>query len=229
MTNQEHSDVGVAHGSVLIVDDHMMVAQAMGAAMRAEGFSPVEHVPPPSLSVEGVIDVAERLRPAAALVDLDLGGDLSGFPVIATLSRRGVKVIAFSASESPMTAAEALDAGAEGFLNKAEPFDVIADHVRRMVSGESLVGVARRAELLAALHDSRRANDERLRVFASLSPKEREVLRGLIAGKPAQEIAEESYLSIRTVRSHIEAIRTKLKVKSQLAAVALAREAGWKG
>jgi DNA-binding NarL/FixJ family response regulator len=53
------------------------------------------------------------------------------------------------------------------------------------------------------------------------------VLAGLLAGEPAEAIAHRSYVSLATVRSQIRAILLKLGVNSQLAAVAMAREAGW--
>lgn len=220
----------VAHGStaVLIVDDHMMIAEAMVAAMEAAGFSPVRYAPADSLDERAVADLASSLRPDVALVDLNLGC-ASGLSVIRALTAQGVRVVAFSADESSLAAAGAIEAGAVGFLNKGERFEVIADHLRRAAAGEPLVGVTRREEMLAELREARRVDNDRLRVFDTLSPKEREVLRALAAGRSAQEIADDTYLSVKTVRSHIEAIRSKLNVRSQLAAVALAREAGWNG
>ncbi|HSH61264.1 MAG TPA: LuxR C-terminal-related transcriptional regulator [Acidimicrobiales bacterium] len=64
--------------------------------------------------------------------------------------------------------------------------------------------------------------------LATLTPREQAVLERLMAGKTAGEIAEQSYISIRTVRTHIEAILRKLGLRSQLAAVAFAAEMGWR-
>ena len=219
----------VAATGVLIVDDHIMIAQAMAGALRSEGFSPVEHVAADELSVDGVLSVANRVQPTVALVDLNLGDGSSGVSIIAALVGRGVRVVAFSANESPLAAAESLEAGAAGFLNKAEPFDVIASSVARAAAGEALIGPSQRADLLSELRASRLADDQRLRLFDQLSPREGDVLRLLMAGRTAQEIADSTFVSVRTVRSHIEAIRGKLRVKSQLAAVAMARDAGWPG
>ncbi len=75
--------------------------------------------------------------------------------------------------------------------------------------------------------ERRRADDERLAPFRALSPREQAVLAGLLAGDSAETIAHRSYVSLATVRSQIRAVLLKLGVNSQLAAVALAREAGW--
>ncbi len=214
--------------SVLIVDDHVMIADALAQALRSEGFEPVEHMPADALDMESVVTRAERLRPDVALVDLALGQG-SGMPIIAALASRGVRVIAFSGSANRLVAAETLEQGAAGFLDKAEAFQVIAESVRRVADGEDLVGPSERAAMLSELRTARASAAARSRGLDTLSAKEREVLRSLLAGKSPQEIAEESFVSVRTVRSHTEAIRLKLGVKSQLAAVALAREVGWTG
>jgi two-component system, NarL family, nitrate/nitrite response regulator NarL len=57
--------------------------------------------------------------------------------------------------------------------------------------------------------------------------REAEVLRGLIEGRSVDELAQEAFVSIATVRSQVRAILRKLGVTSQLAAVGLARRAGW--
>jgi DNA-binding NarL/FixJ family response regulator len=63
--------------------------------------------------------------------------------------------------------------------------------------------------------------------LGSLTAKEGEVLRALMAGTPAPEVARELNVSVSTVRNHIRAILGKLGVRSQLAAVAAAYRAGW--
>jgi DNA-binding CsgD family transcriptional regulator len=60
--------------------------------------------------------------------------------------------------------------------------------------------------------------------IAALTPREREVLNGIIRGETAEEMAESFVISIGTVRTHIRAVLAKLGVSSQLAAVALAIE-----
>ncbi len=214
--------------SVLIVDDHVMVAQAMAQALRSAGFEPVEHMPADGLDMDSVLKAAERFRTDVALVDLALG-DRSGMPIIAALTSRGIRVVAFSGNANRLAAAEALEQGAAGFLDKAEDFQVIAQSLGRVAHGEDLVGPSERAVMLGELRKTRAEVAARSRGLDTLSPKERDVLRSLLAGKSPQEIAEEAVVSVRTVRSHIEAIRMKLGVKSQLAAVALAREVGWTG
>jgi len=212
---------------LLLIDDHVAIAQALASAFRAQGFDPVEALPVESHDVPGVLEAVERLRPSVALVDLNLGAARTGLSLIGPLVGAGVRVITLTARDDELAMAEAVEAGAVGFLNKGEPFQSIVDVVTRVAAGESVIPVTRRAELLDLVRRTRVAGDERLARFRSLSPREREVLAALLEGQSAKEIAASSGLAVKTIRHQIEAIRTKLNVRSQLAAVALAREVGW--
>jgi two-component system nitrate/nitrite response regulator NarL len=120
-----------------------------------------------------------------------------------------------------------LEAGAAGVVSKAAEFSVLIDTVRRAVEGLPLLREEERQSLLEEARHRRRADHDRLAPFETLSPREQAVLVRLLAGESAETIAERSFVSLATVRSHIRAILLKLGVKSQLAAVAMARNAGW--
>jgi two-component system, NarL family, nitrate/nitrite response regulator NarL len=212
---------------ILLVDDHAVIVQAMAQAMRSAGFGDVAVVMPDQLDVAGVLALADEFRPDVALVDLNLGVDRSGLPIIGPLVGRGVAVVAFSATNEELVIAQCLEAGAVGFLNKGERFDVVVDYVSRVAAGEAVVPAAEREALLAKLREHRAVTDKRLRAFEELSPRERAVLKALLQGRSPQDVADEQYVSVKTVRSQIESIYRKLGVCSQLAAVALAREVGW--
>lgn len=76
--------------------------------------------------------------------------------------------------------------------------------------------------------DTHPESDDLRELLASLSPREQSVLEHMMRGLSAVEIATTQYVSVPTVRSHIRSILTKLEVRSQLAAVAVAHEAGWR-
>ncbi len=215
--------------SLLLVDDHVVIAQAMAGSLGAAGYGPVEYVPTESLDLDGVMAIARRLQPDVALVDLNLGAERSGVPLIGPLVGLGARVVAFSASDDPLDRARCLEAGAVAFLHKATAFDELLSTIGRVAAGEELVPARQREELLSVLRASRAAGDRRLARLARLTRREQDVLSGLLEGRTAAEIAEASYVSVKTVRTQIESIRRKLEVKSQLAAVALAREVGWRG
>jgi DNA-binding NarL/FixJ family response regulator len=120
-----------------------------------------------------------------------------------------------------------IEAGALGVVGKAGGFDMLVEAVRRAIDGVPILGEDERQALLHEARHRRRDDQERLAPFGALSPREQAVLVRLLAGEPAEIIADRSYVSVATVRSHIRAVLLKLGVNSQLAAVALAREAGW--
>jgi DNA-binding NarL/FixJ family response regulator len=80
---------------------------------------------------------------------------------------------------------------------------------------------------LSELRAHRAQEGERLAPFARLTVRECEVLQDLVEGKNAERIANDSFVSVATVRSHIKSLLAKLGVNSQLAAVAAAQRAGW--
>jgi two-component system nitrate/nitrite response regulator NarL len=212
---------------LVLIDDHVAIAQALASALRSHGFEPVEALAPEAHDVEGVLAAVARVRPAVALVDLNLGASRSGLSLIGPLVGAGVRVVALTARDDDLAMAEAVEAGAVGFLSKSEAFESIVDYVRRVAAGDSPIPITRRAALLDLVRQHRVAGDERLARFRSLSKREREVLAGLLDGRSAKEIAASSGLAVKTIRHQIEAVRSKLGVQSQLAAVALAREVGW--
>ncbi len=80
----------------------------MAQALRSAGFSDVAYVTPDQLDVAGVLAVADDFRPDVALVDLNLGTERSGLPIIGPLVGRGVAVVAFSARDDDLVIAQCL-------------------------------------------------------------------------------------------------------------------------
>ena len=213
--------------AVLIVEDHDLLAQSLLFALRAEGVT-AEALKP--VSFEQILQVAAELRPGVVLLDLELGGEMGdSIPLIAPLEELGAQVMMVTGVTDRVRLAECLEAGATGLINKSTPFDQLVDAVREVAELGSLVPPEQRHELLGELRRQRAADRLRLEPFERLTPREQDVLRGLVEGKAAEKIAEEAYVSLATVRSQIRAILLKLDVNSQLAAVALVRRAGWRG
>jgi DNA-binding NarL/FixJ family response regulator len=124
--------------------------------------------------------------------------------------------------------AECLEAGAYGLARKSEPFDRLVEKVAAAARGEAVTPPHERFAMLDHLRVHRREERERFAPFEELTPREAEVLAGLTQGMQAEVIARDAYVSVATVRSQIRSILRKLDVNSQLAAVALARETGWR-
>jgi two-component system nitrate/nitrite response regulator NarL len=217
--------VDVRADRLVIVEDHQLLATALALSLRLEGLDVVTVAGP---TTDVVVDTVRRLAPVLVLLDLDLGPPLgSGLDLVQLLTEVGGRVVMMTGVVDRARLGGCIEAGAVGVVSKTDGFDKLVDAIRRAVAGEELLSPHQRHMLLGELQDGRRADTRRIAPFVALSPREQAVLAGLVAGESAETIAGLSYVSLATVRSQIQSILSKLGVKSQLAAVALAREARW--
>lgn len=210
---------------VLIADDHELIADGLAVALGADGIESTVVTGP---TVEAIVAAASEFRPDVVLLDLDLGGGVgSGLHLISPLSDLGASVVMLTGVTDDESLAECLEAGAYGLARKSEPFDRLVGKVHAAAEGREVTPPHERFGLLDRLQAHRRDRQERLAPFEALTAREADVLAGLLHGLQAEAIARRSFVSISTVRSQIRSILQKLEVNSQLAAVALARDAGW--
>lgn len=214
---------------LLLVEDHHLVAQALGAALRARGDQ-VEQVDPADFSrLEDLADHVVERGPDLVLLDLDLGELGAAERCIPRLVEADVRVLVLTGSRDPLRLARCVEGGALGILGKDEAFDDLVAGVDHAIEqGPLLTDDDRDAHLrLLRRHDEQRA--QALRRFEELTPREGEVLQSLMAGRRVEDIARSDVVSVATVRSQVKSILRKLGVDSQLAAVAQAHQAGWEG
>lgn len=210
----------------LIVDDHEMIAQGIAVALDAAGVQTEVTSGPTS---EAVITLAERHQPDVVLLDLQIGGEIgSGLSLIEPLKQLGARVLVVTGVTDRAALGECIEAGAVGVASKSEGFDALVDKILRAATGDSVMTRHEEYALIDEARRHREADRTRLEPFAALTPREQTVLWGLMEGKQADALAGESYVSISTIRTQIRAVLRKLEVNSQLAAVAMAREAEWR-
>jgi DNA-binding NarL/FixJ family response regulator len=210
---------------ILVVDDHQLLANAVILGLRSQGYEVAEAADP---SVAALVSDVRRNRPALVLLDLDLGDGLDGVHRIGPLREAGATVIVVSGCTDRRVMADALAAGAVGWITKSEPFDELVAAVARVANGQPLLSAQQRQAIRAEAGSFRRSRDLHAAALQTLSDRERAVLAGLMAGRRAEELAAESFVAVATVRSQIRSILAKLGVGSQLAAVALAHQAGFR-
>jgi len=210
---------------IVIVDDHPLLAVGLKRALERSGTA-VEQLDPLVGPDQVVQDVVAR-RPHCAVVDLGLPFPGGGATLIGPLVAHDVRVLVLTGESDRQLLARSLLAGAEAVISKAEPLADIVTTILQVTDGQS-VRAGDRAELMAELH---RVLDEQARsdsLFAALSPREQQVLAGLMDGHSAASLAERHYVSMATVRAQIRSVLTKLEVGSQLEAVALAHRHRWR-
>lgn len=205
---------------ILLVEEHSLVAVGLELALSDRDWDVQTSSGP---TIADVVAHSARFKPQCVLVDLHIGGRLgSGVELIAPLVATGARVLVLTAERRRLALARLIDAGAEGWIGKGVSLDVVDATLRRALDGEGVLGRADRATLLEELRRERAGTALASTTFEHLTRREAIVLRALIDGQSAVEIAEANFVSLATVRSQIRSVLQKLGVRSQLAAVALA-------
>jgi DNA-binding NarL/FixJ family response regulator len=203
---------------VLIVDDHRMFAESLARLLSDEADLDVLGI---AGSGKEAVALVAALHPQVVLVDYQMP-DQDGVSVTADLKRldAGIHVIMLTAGVDDRSMIAAIEAGCSGFLTKDRASSEVATAVRAVSAGEALITPLLLARLLPKLKKSHRE------LGSDLTGREREVLTLLSTGLNANSIALELYLSINTVRKHVQSILLKLHTHSQLEAVSAAVRSG---
>ncbi|WP_327306358.1 response regulator transcription factor [Streptomyces sp. NBC_01298] len=230
---------------VLVVDDHRIFAESLAAALAAEpdvDVSAAGSGPAALRCLERA--VAEGRRFDVLLVDADLAAVPAGVPAqresgsapsaadgIALVagvrvSHPAVRTVVLAERDDARRAALALQAGASGWVAKDCSLSRLLAVVRGVLREETHLPPALLTGVLRELTAARKHRTDSERLVESLTPREHEVLRCMVAGLGRKDVAARLFLSPHTVRTHMQNVLGKLGVHSTLAAVALARRAG---
>ena len=212
---------------LLIVSCHTLFAQSLQHSLGGHRFNSVEVAD--AGDANQVLATADAWMPDIVLLDLDRRQGGKAVPIIEGLAERGVMIIGLVPTRDRFFLAESLEAGITSFFDKTRPLEELVELLSGAADGVACQQHSDRAELIRLLTDHRAATRARSEPFEHLTPRESQVLTLLIAGKSAEEIAALRVVALTTVRTQIRGILGKLRVNSQLAAVALARESGWDG
>ncbi|MDI6942183.1 response regulator transcription factor [Microbacterium barkeri] len=206
---------------VLVADDHAAVRAGIAAVLSAA--SDIEVV---GEAADGQVAIrqAAALEPDVVLMDVRMPR-VDGIEATAALTARGFPVLVLTTFAVDAYVDGALAAGASGYLLKTAEADEIIAGVRRVAAGE---GVLAPEVTLRVIRSAGRAPErpEPPAALDLLTPREREVLVGLGAGRSNAEIARELHVSETTVKSHVSHVLAKLGVASRMAAAVIARDAG---
>jgi DNA-binding NarL/FixJ family response regulator len=129
----------------------------------------------------------------------------------------------FDADENVL---RALRAGASGFLLKDTPPARIVEAVQRVAAGEEILSPTVMRRFLARFAADDGSADRARSDFAKLTEREADVVLAVARGRTNQEIADELYLSVATVKTHISHAMTKLDLANRTQLALLAHDAG---
>jgi two-component system, NarL family, nitrate/nitrite response regulator NarL len=208
----------------ILVTGSDLLAGALASGLETHGFATM-HIAPDEAEVERGI----KWDPDLVLFDSHSLDVATGSSIIEHFCRTGLQVCVIDATDDEVRRAAWLRVGPSEIIDRREPFDQLFRTITRLLR----VGLPPRPEQRTApaswtsMPVDATKHDAHARLFATLTCREEVVLAELLEGHCAEEIAKAAFVSISTIRSQIKSILQKLGVNSQLAAVALARRAGW--
>ncbi len=202
---------------ILVVDDHEVVRRGMSSILSGQDNLLVVGAVG---SGEEALELVPTLAPDVVLLDLQLGG-MHGLEVIRRLldrSQAPPAVVVLTVHDEDELVLDAVKAGASGYVLKDAPADELIRAIERVAAGGRHFD---EVVVKAFLHEQERAGDLEL-----LTARELEILRMVAAGATNREVGEHMFLSIETVKSHLETIYRKLDVSDRAHAVAVAMRKG---
>jgi len=202
---------------ILIVDDHEVVRRGMSSILSGRNHMLVVGAVG---SGEEALELVPTVAPDVVLLDLQLGG-IHGLEVIRRLlgeSQDPPGIVVLTVHDEEELVLDAVKAGASGYVLKDAPADELVRAIERVAAGGRHFD---EVVVKAFLHERQRANDLDL-----LTARELEILRMVAAGATNREVGEHMFLSVDTVKSHLETIYRKLGVSDRAHAVAVAMRKG---
>lgn len=206
---------------VVVADDHTIVREGVRQVLDGtEGITVVGE----AANGPEAFERAQELVPDVVVLDVSMPGE-SGLEVAKRLKRAlpATRVLMLSVYDNTEFVLEAVRAGADGYLLKDSTPSELRAAIRKVMAGESAFSAAAARQLSTALREEE-ANRERAERVASLTARELDVLRHVVAGRTNKETASELGISHRTVETHRENILKKLGVRSVAELTRLALE-----
>jgi two-component system nitrate/nitrite response regulator NarL len=210
---------------ILVVDDHTLFRRGLTALLSRE----------PSFQVVGdAADAgaaqrrAQELQPDLILLDNHLPG-VRGVDALPALREAApqARVLMLTVSEDEQDLSAALKAGAAGYLLKTIEGDALAAAIHRIMRGDNVVAHEMTSKLVSALKGGApAAPTPAATLLHSLSPRERDILRGIARGASNKEIGADLGIAETTVKIHVQHVLRKLDVSTRVQAAVLAANAG---
>ncbi len=210
---------------IVIAESHKLFQEGLRLILNSEMAFEVVGVVNNGLQA---INVITELQPDIVLLDLSLP-EVSGIEVISIIKQKNpaTKALLITHDRDEQAIIKAIRAGAKGYLSKntsvsdlikaiqvvyQNEFWVQRKLVTQFINGDFTAGVG--------------AEDRQQNKLAALTPREQDVLRSLVKGATNKEIANELFISEKTVKSHLNQVFKKMNVSRRLEAILSAIKAG---
>ena len=209
---------------VIIADDHAVVREGTRKILDQEEDI---HVLAEANNGEEVVRLADELKPDVILMDISMPV-MDGIEATRIIKEKhpGITILILTAYDDDQFIFSLLEAGAAGYLLKNIHHHELVEAIRSVYSGESVLHPSVARKVLNRFGKSEEKSEKKA-LLEPLSEREMEVLKLVTKGYSNKEIADQLYLSIRTVQGHLGNIFNKLMVSSRTEAVVRALKEGW--
>ncbi|WP_320784376.1 response regulator transcription factor [Streptomyces sp. CRN 30] len=199
---------------VLVCDDHAVVRAGLLALLDS---APGIEVAGEAGTGEEALALAAKLTPDVVLMDLSLGEGIDGVETtrrLTTAPGRTPHVLVLTTYDTDADITRAIEAGATGYLLKAERPEELFAAVQAAAQGRTTLSAPVADRVMAGLRSPR----------PTLTDRERDILAQLSRGLGNREIARTLFISEATVKTHLRRVYDKLGVETRAGAVAMAKE-----
>ncbi|MDK0521149.1 response regulator transcription factor [Streptomyces sp. ML-6] len=196
---------------ILLCDDHVVVRAGLLALLGSE---PDIEVVGEAGSGEEAVALSAKLTPDVVLMDLQLGEGIDGVEATRRIAATGVHVLVLTTYDTDADITRAIEAGATGYLLKAERPEELFAAIRSAAQGRTTLSPPVASRVMARMR----------KPLPTLTDRELDILAQLSQGLGNRDIARALFISEATVKTHLGRIYDKLGVDTRAGAVAVAKE-----
>jgi len=197
---------------ILLADDHTLFRQGVRTLLASETDMEVVGEAPDGTAAA---EKAAELKPDVVLLDIGMPG-LSSFETTRQIKRNRpeTKVVFLTMYDDEDYLVEGMEVGANGYVLKDSPAPQLVAAVRDVYRGGSYLSPRMLSQLVDDFRTRVKTTD-RMHRFATLTPREKEVLKMLAEGNSVKEVATQLNLSVKTVEAHKFNLMRKLDIHNK--------------
>lgn len=195
--------------NILLVDDHVLIRK--GIALLLDNYPDIEVVGEASDGAEA-IQLAFQTNPDVVLMDISIPNGIDGFTAAKEIKKdnRDIKIIFLTMHNEIAYIQQAIEVGAEGYILKNSHGSIMYDAIKSVYHQKTFYEVGLPKEQLEKLFKQKGTAKADV-----LSTREQEIVRLTILGYTNVQIAEQLFISSKTVENHKSNIMHKLQLKSK--------------
>jgi len=199
---------------IVLADDHVVLRVGLRSFLEEQEIFPIEVVGEANDGHEAIA-LVEKTRPDLLLLDLSMSG-LGGLETTIELRRRELKVpiLVLTQHAESVILRRVLEAGANGYILKSARGEELVSALRAVARGGTYIDPSLAASLVSrALGDAGPADEDE--AYASLTPREQQVLKLVAEGMSNKEIAVALDVAVKTVMAHRANLMDKLGIRNR--------------